>query len=409
METPAPTKNAMNDETAQALVRRCPVGLSLHGEHGEFCAASDECAHLFGRPRDDLLHTSLAVLVDSRDLDRFRTEWAAAAICGRDTTLRYRLAAPPDAATTWVETELRVETVETGPAATHPKIACASRRVQAADSAAANAWRAERDGLELARRHRDILVEMLPALVWFGPVTADLQGYRLSYLSNYLFSITGYRQEEWFGTPGFWRGCIHPDDLEETLAATEQMMRGERAQGPVYRLRARNGQYLRLQSSMYIERDAAGVPVRMYGVTLDVTEHFATRERNAELQLELVERATRILELSAPVIPLADDALIMPLIGAIDQTRADHAIDVLLTIVRERRARRVILDLTGVHSVDAQSVAVLVRAAGSVRMLGARPMLTGLRPEIALVIVELGLSLVGLEIYRSIPDALRDR
>ncbi len=391
----------MRDETAQALVQRCPVALSLHGPRGEFRGASDECAHLFACDVETLQLRTIWELIDARDVDRTRLDWHAFALSGADAVLRYRLAHTG----AWIETELRIH----AEAIDGAKITAASRRVRAAETdAAATAEHSERANLELAARHRDVLVDLLPALVWYGPVTADLKGRQISYFSEYLLKLTGYRPEEWFGTPGFWHDRIHPDDLEFTLAATDELMRGQRTQGPPYRMRASDGRWLWLQSSIHIEYHE-GTPIRIYGVTLDVTTYVAASERDAQLQRELTARATRILELSAPVIPLRDDVLLMPLIGAIDPERADHALEVLLAAVQRWRARRVILDLTGVHSVDARSIASIVRAADAVRMLGARAALTGLQPEVALVIVELGLSLTGLKVYRSLRDALGEK
>lgn len=399
--TSAYSMAAMRDETAQAMVHRCPVALSLHTARGEFRGASDECSQLFACDVEALLLGSLWQRIDARDIERVRVEWDAAALSGADAALRYRLAATG----AWIETELRTH----AEASDGASIACASRRIPTAEAdPAAAAEDSERRNLELAARHRDVLVGLLPGLVWYGPVTADLKNRQISYFSEYLLDLTGYRPEEWFGTPGFWHDRIHPDDLEVTLAATDEMMRGQRVQGPAYRMRASDGRWLWLQSSMHIEHHE-GAPIRMYGITLDVTTYVAARERDAQLQRELSERAARILELSAPVIPLRDDVLLMPLIGAIDPERADHALDVLLTAVQRWRARRVILDLTGVHSVDARSIASIVRAADAVRMLGAQVALTGLQPEVAIVIVELGLSLTGLKVYRSLRDALGER
>jgi PAS domain S-box-containing protein len=247
----------MKDEIARALVERCPVGLSLHGARGEFLAASDECARIFDRPREALLQGSLVSFVEPRDVDRVRAEWDAAALAGREATLRYRLARP--AGPVWVETDLRADP----PTADGPvTIACASRVVaeRAARPEESMGADVERENLDLARRHRDALVHMLPAMVWYGHVTPDLKHYKTSYFNDYLFTLTGHTREEWMGTPGYWRDLIHPDDRERTLAATDEMLRGERSQAQPYRLRTRDGRYLWVQSSMYIERDAGGVP-----------------------------------------------------------------------------------------------------------------------------------------------------
>lgn len=401
----------MKAETARALIERCPVGLSLHGARGEFLAASDECVRIFGRSREALLQGSLASLLDERDADRVQASWDAAALGGGEATLRYRLAteagAEAAASLVWVETDLRAVT----PTADEPAaVACASRVVAeptALAYAGASAAGVEHENLDLARRHRDALVHMLPAMVWYGHVTPDLKQYNLSYFNEYLFALTGHTREEWLGTPGYWRGLIHPDDRAFTLAATDEMLRGDRAQGPPYRLRKRDGQYLWVQSSMFIERDEQGVPLRMYGLTLDVTVFVAAREQNAALLRENAEKARRILELSAPIIPLGDDVLILPLIGSMDPARAAHALETLLLAVQRTGARRVIIDLTGVGAVDGPSALALARAARALRLLGAQPMVTGIRPEVALALLELDISLDDLKSYASLAAALK--
>lgn len=383
----------MTPDLADALVRHCPVALSLHGERGQFQAASDECARVFARPREELVRSSLLVLVDARDRDRIQAAWDAATLSGEDAVLRYRLVGDD-----WIETDLRVRREAAGPV-----LACASRRIAPPPASAADPL--DREALELARSHRDALVRMLPALIWFGPVTPDLRSYKLSYLNDYLLDLTGWTREEWFETPGFWRSLIHPDDRDATLEASAAMMRGERSVGPQYRLRARDGRYIWVRSAIHIERDVAGTPVRMYGLTLDVTEFVAAREQAEALLRELADKTRRILELSAPVIPLGE-ALILPLVGALDPVRAAHASDTLLRAVHESRARRVILDLTGVRDLDVESAAALARLASAVRLLGVRTALTGVRPEVALRLLELDLPLRDLTSHASLAAAL---
>lgn len=383
----------MTSDLAESLVRRCPVALSLHAERGHFQVASDECARVFARPREQLVGASLFALVDERDRARVQAAWDAATLAGGDVTLRFRVADD-----VWIETDVRTHDGPDG-----LTLACASRRVPAPSSAEVDAL--ERQALELARCHRDALVGMLPALVWFGPVSPDLRSYKLSYLNDYLFDLTGWTRQEWFGTPGFWRDLIHPDDRDTALAATEEMMRGERSIGPQYRLRARDGRYIWVRSAIHIERDGAGVPVRMYGITLDVTEFVAARERSEALLRELEDKTRGLLELSAPVIPLGD-ALILPLIGVLDPARADHASTTLLRAIHETRARRVVIDLTGVRALDHESAAAITRMAAAARLLGVTASLTGVRAEVARRLLELGQPLGELKSHLSLAAAL---
>jgi rsbT co-antagonist protein RsbR len=101
-------------------------------------------------------------------------------------------------------------------------------------------------------------------------------------------------------------------------------------------------------------------------------------------------------ELSTPIIPLTNDLVAMPLIGAIDSNRAQQVIETLLAGVADSRATTAILDITGVQVVDTQVANALLRAAQAVKLLGARVVLTGIRPEIAQTLVGLGLDLSGI-------------
>jgi rsbT co-antagonist protein RsbR len=122
-------------------------------------------------------------------------------------------------------------------------------------------------------------------------------------------------------------------------------------------------------------------------------------------QLEELTRLRQALErkveeLSAPIIPLAHDIIVMPLVGSIDQARAEQVMAALLTGVEARRATTAILDVTGIPAMDADAAGALLRAAQAVALIGARAVITGVRPEIARTLVGLGVDL-GAVVTRS--------
>ncbi|MBC8161768.1 MAG: STAS domain-containing protein [Roseiflexaceae bacterium] len=120
-------------------------------------------------------------------------------------------------------------------------------------------------------------------------------------------------------------------------------------------------------------------------------------QANAEralLQEQVIQmQAAALAELSTPLIPLNDQVMIMPLIGAIDSQRAQQIVTVLLEGVADQQARFVIIDITGVSVVDTAVANVLIQAARAVGLLGAQAILTGIRPEIAQTLVGLGVDL----------------
>lgn len=74
---------------------------------------------------------------------------------------------------------------------------------------------------------------------------------------------------------------------------------------------------------------------------------------------------------------VADDALIVPLTGIIDNARANRLISGVLERISLQHTRTVILDVTGVPVVDTLIAAALLRTAGATKLMGVE--LTGLR------------------------------
>ncbi|GKV54816.1 modulator protein RsbR [Sporosarcina sp. NCCP-2222] len=98
-------------------------------------------------------------------------------------------------------------------------------------------------------------------------------------------------------------------------------------------------------------------------------------------------------ELSASLIPVFDKISVMPLVGTIDTERAKLIMENLLEGVVSQRAEVVLLDITGVPVVDTMVAHHIIQAADAVRLVGAKCMLVGIRPEIAQTIVALGINL----------------
>ena len=98
-------------------------------------------------------------------------------------------------------------------------------------------------------------------------------------------------------------------------------------------------------------------------------------------------------ELSAPLIPVLEGITVMPLIGTIDTERAKQIMENLLTGVVKHRSEVVLIDITGVPVVDTMVAHHIIQAAEAVRLVGAKCILCGIRPEIAQTIVNLGINL----------------
>jgi rsbT co-antagonist protein RsbR len=127
-------------------------------------------------------------------------------------------------------------------------------------------------------------------------------------------------------------------------------------------------------------------------------EEELKRERNS-LQ-EIVAQQQRLIDtikqLSAPLLPVREGILVMPLIGHIDSARSEQVMEELLNGVQKYQTDVVIIDITGVPIVDTAIANHLMQAAQAVSLLGAQCVLVGIGAEVAQTLVQLGVDLSRL-------------
>ncbi len=153
--------------------------------------------------------------------------------------------------------------------------------------------------------------------------------------------------------------------------------------------------------------DATGALIGLAGMVTDITERKRREaDRLAAREQVIADQDDVLRELSTPLIPIADGVLVMPLIGTIGRARAEQVLQTLLAGIAARRARLVLLDVTGVHTVDAGVAGMLVSAGSAARMLGAEVVLTGISPAIAVALVELGVDLAGMTTMGTLASAI---
>src|SRR2546425_3377852 len=133
---------------------------------------------------------------------------------------------------------------------------------------------------------------------------------------------------------------------------------------------------------------------------LDAYEPAANRIANTvgvgfvqERERIIREQQEAIRELSTPVLQVRERLLILPIIGVIDPQRARQLTEQLLRGIRTNRAKVVVIDITGVPSIDSTVANHLVQTVESARLLGATVIVTGLSPEIAQTLVNIGVDL----------------
>jgi rsbT co-antagonist protein RsbR len=131
--------------------------------------------------------------------------------------------------------------------------------------------------------------------------------------------------------------------------------------------------------------------VAFFDICLIVDVLVFERERVIRQQQEAIR------ELSTPVLQLRERLLLLPIIGVIDTHRARLITESLLNAIRSTRARVVVMDITGVATIDSRVANHIIQTVTAARLMGAHVIVTGISADVAQSLVALGIELGRLD------------
>jgi len=108
---------------------------------------------------------------------------------------------------------------------------------------------------------------------------------------------------------------------------------------------------------------------------------------------------------SIPVIELWGQ-LLVPLVGDITDRQLRQVVDTILMRIRERGAAGLVIDCSGLWTVDSHLCAALGKLASAARLMGVPSVLWGLGPDIVLTLQTLGFDFAGIHAALSLETAL---
>jgi rsbT co-antagonist protein RsbR len=192
-----------------------------------------------------------------------------------------------------------------------------------------------------------------------------------------------------------------PEDVSSNLAGRElaAAARDGRFQAEGWRVRKDGSRYW---ASVVLSpmRDEQGDVNGYVKVSCDLT---GQREQDQVVERQRAE----ILELSTPVIQVWDKILVLPIIGILDSLRAARLTENLLERIASDLAQVVILDVSGLPSIDTDVAQHLLKTVQAARLMGTASVLSGVRPDTAQTMVHLGIDLAGLFSRATLRDALQ--
>lgn len=138
-------------------------------------------------------------------------------------------------------------------------------------------------------------------------------------------------------------------------------------------------------------------------IVLDVFHvYLEEKERTIEAQQE------ELRQTSTPITEIWDGVLTLPIIGTLDSQRTMMVMEKLLTRIEQDRASVVVIDVTGVITIDSQVSHHIIQMIRAVGLMGASAVITGIRPEIARALTSLNIDLGGVTTRSTLSEGLKE-
>ena len=165
--------------------------------------------------------------------------------------------------------------------------------------------------------------------------------------------------------------------------------------------------FVRLRQELEKNPDALAEENWAATVLLDKLGLFTTEVYQQTREAVIARQQQELMELSTPVVKLWEGILAMPLIGTLDSARTQVVMESLLQQIVESEATIAIIDITGVPTVDTLVAQHLLKTVAAARLMGADCIISGIRPQIAQTIVQLGVDLNEVTTKASMAAAFR--
>ena len=138
---------------------------------------------------------------------------------------------------------------------------------------------------------------------------------------------------------------------------------------------------------------------------LDTLGLHVSETYQADREQVIHRQQHEMLELSTPVVRLWEGVLAVPLIGTLDSARTQVVMESLLEMIDQTNSTMAVVDITGVPTVDTLVAQHLLKTAAAARLMGAEVIISGIRPQIAQTVVQLGVEMPDVTTKASMADA----
>ncbi|MBU3569947.1 STAS domain-containing protein [Priestia aryabhattai] len=112
-------------------------------------------------------------------------------------------------------------------------------------------------------------------------------------------------------------------------------------------------------------------------------------------------------ELSVPVVRMTEEIGILPLVGDLDTKRAQYLMESALEKGSQYKLKWLIIDLSAVPIIDTMVADQLFKVIAGLQLIGIEVVISGIRPEIAQTMVNLGIKIEEVRSFSSLHQAVQ--
>ncbi len=216
------------------------------------------------------------------------------------------------------------------------------------------------------------------------------------YRNDAVEAVTGYTAEE-LDDISFVELFVPEDEprVREALEAVENEQTEEVVQAELSPQGGRSVAYEVSLSPLHADGTLRGVTI----IGRDVSEQLSTERRLQQLSQDIRTQ-------SMPIVEVWDGVVLTTVVGSLDTRQAEYLTEELLDEIVAVEAEAAIIDITGIDVLDTATAQHLIDTINAVNLLGSRVVITGISPDIAQTLVQLGIPLSDIETRSSLMEGL---
>lgn len=310
-----------SEELLRAVFERAAIGIARVGLEGEWLQVNQTLCDLFGYTRDELLQLKCQDLTCSDDLnnntnfvERFLSGEISACclekyFCRKDGTPiwvhlsvslvrdsrdepSYFIAAVEDV-TRRRQGEEKIKKLNQELEKRVQERTAQLQKINENLASEINKCALIERQLNIAQERLQFLLSSSPGAIYTAQPSGD---YGATYMSQMIYSITGYEAWQFVEKSQFWLERVHPDDLEKTFNQLSRVIESG-TEILEYRFLHKKGTYRWIRDEVKLIDDGVNQPTEMIGYMIDITQRKQT-----EVALRESEERFRLMANSAPVL-----------------------------------------------------------------------------------------------------------